>query len=133
MYSFAVCDDEPEYLKFAAEEIRKAFALAGEKVAVELYARGEKLVRDIQEGREFQVLFLDIVMPETDGFEICRQIRVWESNTLVVFFSSNEELVFQSFRVQPFGFLRKKYLQSESGRSPGKYCINSDRSAAGRS
>ncbi|CUQ59719.1 MULTISPECIES: LytR/AlgR family response regulator transcription factor [Hungatella] len=115
MYHFAICEDEKECLNYLAVQIIEAFKECGETIALDQYSGGRNLIDAVMQGRNYDVLFLDIVMPDMDGFEICRKIRTWESDTLVVFISSNEELVFQSFEVQPFNFLRKNKINTEIG------------------
>ena len=115
MYCFAICEDEKECLHYLAEQIRSAFEECGETVRLDQYDCGGHLIEEIRKGKSYDVLFLDIVMPGIDGFDICRKIRSWESETLVVFISANEELVFQSFEVQPFHFLRKNHIDREIG------------------
>ena len=112
MYHFAICEDEKECLNYLAVQIIEAFKECGETIALDQYSGGRNLIDAVMQGRNYDVLFLDIVMPDMDGFEICRKIRTWESDTLVVFISSNEELVFQSFEVQPFNFLRKNKIET---------------------
>ena len=81
-----------------------------------LAENGREAVEYINLNRgKLAAILLDIVMPGIDGFDICRKIRSWESETLVVFISANEELVFQSFEVQPFHFLRKNHIDREIG------------------
>ena len=60
----------------------------------------------------FDILFMDIEMPEIDGISICQKIRQVNSETLVVFISNKDELVFSTFEVQPFRFIRKSHYDS---------------------
>lgn len=113
MYHFAICEDERDCLSYLAVQIIEAFKGCGESIKLDQYSEGRNLIDAVMQGKSYDVLFLDIVMPDMDGFEICRKIRTWESDTLVVFISSNEELVFQSFEVQPFTFLRKNKIHTE--------------------
>ena len=50
-------------------------------------------------------------MPEMDGISVCRQIRSLYPDSLVVFISNKEELVFSTFEVQPFRFVRKSQFE----------------------
>lgn len=52
-------------------------------------------------------------MQEMNGIELCRSLRRQLSDVLVVFISNCEELVFQSFEVSPFRFVRKSRFSSE--------------------
>ena len=50
-------------------------------------------------------------MPGIDGIQVCRHIRAQAPDSLVIFISNKEELVFQTFEVQPFRFIRKSEYQ----------------------
>lgn len=47
-------------------------------------------------------------MPGIDGIALAEQIRKIMPHTLLVFISNQEHLVFKSFEVQPFRFIRKQ-------------------------
>ena len=59
---------------------------------------------------KYDIIFLDIEMPGIDGISLCRKIRQQSKDALVIFISNKEELVFQTFEVQPFRFIRKSEL-----------------------
>lgn len=54
------------------------------------------------------ILFLDISMPEVDGFEIARICYEQYPETIIIFISDCSELVYQSLYYSPFRFLCKK-------------------------
>lgn len=116
MYRFAVCEDEAESLRFLSAHLKKNFLNRGIQVELDSYHSGMELIKGVEEGKNYDVIYLDIAMPEVDGFEVCRRLKTWESDSLVVFISNNERLVFDSFRLQPFRFIRKEdFLQEIDG------------------
>ncbi len=64
----------------------------------------------IEQHFHYDMIFLDIEMPGMDGISVCRRIREITPDALVVFISNKESLVFQTFEVQPFRFIRKSEL-----------------------
>lgn len=59
---------------------------------------------------KLDIIFLDIDMPEMDGFTIAQEIP--EKDTLLIFCTSYNELVYSSFSYHPFWFLCKEnYLE----------------------
>ncbi|MDQ9760046.1 response regulator, partial [Acinetobacter baumannii] len=56
---------------------------------VEICNRGDKgLERALSE--EFDLIILDLMLPEVDGFEICRQVRQ-EKNTPIIMVSAKRD------------------------------------------
>ncbi len=108
MYSYriAVCDDDERILVQMAEVIKKEFAKAGEKAETSTFSV-PKLLLDSNRTGSFDIIFLDIDMPDIDGIEAAGIIKKQNPNTLVIFVTSKDELVYKSFEVHPFGFIRK--------------------------
>ena len=109
----AICEDEPKVLEYLAQSLRKAFAEHSLTASFMTFSSGEALLAQAQEGRMFDIYFLDIEMPKVNGLYLSRKIRTRDENALIVFISNREELVFQSFKVRPFRFLRKSHFEEE--------------------
>ncbi|HHT67010.1 MAG TPA: response regulator transcription factor [Erysipelotrichaceae bacterium] len=58
----------------------------------------------------FQLVFLDVDMPEMNGLEVCRELSNINKNTQVIFLSQREDLIFECLALHPFGFIRKSKL-----------------------
>lgn len=67
-----------------------------------------------QKAKSFDVVFLDIDMPEISGFDIAEKIKA-NKPTLIIFVTTHDELVFSSLKFQPFRFVRKSFLGDELG------------------
>ena len=112
MFHAAICEDEPEISKYIEKTLASEFKKVGIEISFEVFNNGNRLIKMIDEHYHFDILFMDIEMPEIDGISICRKIRQINSETLVVFISNKDELVFSSFEVQPFRFIRKSHYDS---------------------
>lgn len=62
--------DDDELVLLSLRELLKS-----EKFEVHTFSRGSEVLGKLDQSEEFDLLILDIVMPEMDGFELCRQIR----------------------------------------------------------
>lgn len=96
----AICDDEEEFRQQIISGI-KSYNPAFEIVE---YTDGSGLV---QAGEEYDLIFLDIEMPELDGMSTARQLRARNVDSEIVFFTSHEKYVFDSFDIRPLQFLKK--------------------------
>ncbi len=56
---------------------------------------------------------LDIDMPNINGFELSKKIANIDPNVQICFCSSHEDLVFQSFQLPSFYFVRKSHLKQD--------------------
>lgn len=59
------------------------------------------------------VVFLDIDMPDISGLDIASKLSELPYSPLLIFITSHDELVYDSLKFHPFGFVRKNYLKEE--------------------
>lgn len=109
MVRFAVCDDEKEQLDLVADKIREYYQ---DKCEIIKYEDGEILLADTRT-KDFDVLFLDIVMPGLNGMELAAKIREENKKVIIVFVTNREELAHKGYLCKAFRFVRKSKLDQE--------------------
>ena len=96
----AVCDDEPLLCK---EIIRRIQRLSPGEDIFEFH-NGKELLNS---GESFDLVFLDIDMPEMGGMEtaslLCRRRR----DTLIIFLTGSREHILEAFKVRAFRYICK--------------------------
>ena len=102
----AICDDDSVVLSVVSGAIASAFKKKGIQVEVLTFRRAKDLEERMKE-LEFQLLFLDIDMPEMDGITFAKKVRASNSRTDIIFVSSREDKVFDALRTNPGSFIRK--------------------------
>lgn len=105
MFRIGICDDEPLFIDEFKKNIAQIFKNHQWKGTITAFTSGIQLIKS-NENSNFDIIFLDIDMPETDGFSVAESIP--EKNSLLVFCTSHNELVYNSFFYQPFWFLCKE-------------------------
>lgn len=109
----ALCDDEKSFLAWFKNKLKQQLpAVQAGDSTIDLYNEGRSLLK-AQARKKYDVLFLDIHMPGTDGMKIARQLWRQSGEPLIIFTSEKEELVFQALRVHPFEFLKKSEIDRE--------------------
>lgn len=107
MLNIAICDDE----LLAAEQIEKNVALEFQSknidVNTSIFTSGQKLIDEFI-NNPFDVIFLDIYMPDISGFDVAKKVREISSDTYIIFITVKDDLVFDSFDYYPFQFIRKE-------------------------
>ena len=111
MFQAAIVDDEAEILSYLKNTLIDSFNNRHVAIEFDSFSSGENFLQTFNENYHYDVIFLDIEMPGIDGIQVCRHIRAQAPDSLVIFISNKEELVFQTFEVQPFRFIRKSEYQ----------------------
>ena len=108
----AVCDDEAQILGDMAKEIQNLLPNG----IVAAFTDGKPLMESLG-AEEWDLLLLDIDMPGISGLEIAGRLEEEKcfQETLLVFVSNHDELVYDSLKFHPFGFIRKSHFREEIG------------------
>lgn len=103
-----ICDDEPQMLSNIVKKVLKCLPDSD----VRSFSSGLELLRCL-EAEPCDILLLDIDMPDITGLEIARHLAPGKKRPLLLFVTSHDELVYDSFQYHPFAFLRKSCLDLE--------------------
>ena len=106
MIKVAICDDNEMALDSVKEYVDKGFSAYTDDYSVKSYTNGQLMLQD-NEQTPFDVMFLDIDMPEIGGFDIAKKLRSDFSRCFIIFITSHSNLVYKSFDFQPFNFIQK--------------------------
>lgn len=110
----AICDDNIEFLKQTEDIVRHTYQEQQMEIQVSRFQNGQDLLADMQKSEsEIDLLLLDIDMPDVSGLEVAKKMREMGKETILIFISSYESYVFDTFEYNPFRFIRKEKLQQE--------------------
>lgn len=112
MYHIVVCDDEKEILDDILTKVRSCFEKNNISARYTGIDDSRKLMECIQ-NEKIDVLFLDIDMPYHNGMDIAGYINELGLQTILIFITSHDALVYQTFAYRPFGFIRKTHINQE--------------------
>ena len=110
----AVCDDDTAVFDTITETAKKAFAEYNAEADVLCFSSPGALEKEMG-SRDFDLIFLDIEMPEEDGIRFGERLSRMENTPDIIFVSSREDRVFDAFKIHPFGFVRKSLFLQDIG------------------
>lgn len=112
--NIAICDDHMIFAQQLYRIIKNYYAKFDITLgAVKLYQNGNDLLHDCLNATHFDIIFLDIEMPQISGIEVAKKIRLTNSDVLIVFVTSFPDYMPASFKVEAFDFLSKPITEDD--------------------
>ncbi len=103
----AICDDDISFTSKVEEIIKQESVNYGKKPEIDVFFDGETLVKSIENGQRYSMMFLDIEMKKMNGITAARRIRQLDRYTLIIYISSYDDYLKELFEVEPFRFISK--------------------------
>ncbi|MBQ3665291.1 MAG: response regulator transcription factor [Lachnospiraceae bacterium] len=113
-FKIALCDDEEYFIDNLEKLINQYAKQYKVKIKVMKYIRVNELVRDISENNmKFDMLFLDVEMPECSGVEGAKIIRKYDEDIVIVFVTNYDFYALDAFEVEAIGYVVKPVTYEE--------------------
>lgn len=108
MVRVAICDDEKKIVMLHEEIIENVLKSYGSGFEILTYMHSDNLLYDIiEDGFFYDLLLLDIEMPEVTGMEIAEKIRPYLPNIKIIFITSHVEYAIDAFELSIFRYVPK--------------------------
>lgn len=108
MLSLAFCDDDTNYLHTLTTSVKSELYKLGIPYSLTCFCSGKDLVSHYQTNKQgFDMVFLDINMPEQDGLSTAAALRTYDQQVLLIFLTSMADKVYDAFGYNAFKFIRK--------------------------
>ncbi len=111
MLHVAIVEDDEAMQRWLRGKLTEQFSAARAAAEFDLFGTGDSFLAMAGEHYLFDAVFLDIEMPGTEGIETARRFTALQPEARILFVSGREDLVFETFEVQPFRFLPKSRLE----------------------
>ncbi len=102
----ALVDDDSYFLDTLYEKISDLMQDIFSEYFIQKFTSGNDFLLK-QKNEPFNAVFLDIVMPDEDGFEVAEEICKISEQTYIIFVTTESMLVYDSFNFHPFDFIPK--------------------------
>lgn len=113
MLSIAICDDDIQITGSMERLVEKIAKRNFVDIDIEVFWDGKCLADAVIAGNSFDIIYLDIEMSGEDGISAARRIRHYDKNTLIIYVTSHENHMKESFEVRPFQFLVKPVSEDQ--------------------
>ena len=107
MIKIAICDDNKDELTNMVQLIKlyqEAKYLNFEYTA---FQNGLDLISDLERKKKYDLYCLDIIMPVFTGIEVAKEIRDYDKNAPIIFFTSSTEFALESYSVNAINYVLK--------------------------
>ena len=106
MIRVVICDDNIVFMNHFKDIVESSLSTYNDDFQISTVSNGNLLLAKHMES-EFDIIFLDIDMPDISGFDVAKVLRDNNSRCFLIFITNHSELVYESMDFQPFNFIRK--------------------------
>ena len=103
----AICDDEQNQIEYLSGVVSDWARKNRHIVEVKCYPSAKSFLFDYSEEKDFDILLLDIEMPEMNGVELAKTVRKENSTIQIVFITGYYEYFSDGFDVSALHYLIK--------------------------
>lgn len=111
MLQIAICDDETLLLNEIQRTTEDCLVKQHVFPVLSAYTDGKALLYDIQDGKFFDLLLLDIEMPDISGMELARRIHALLPDALIIFVTAHYKYAVDAYELQIFRYIPKNQLK----------------------
>ncbi len=104
MIKIAVCDDEKIVRTKLVMIIKEYFSEADRPVWVADYKTGAGLLKS---NIRFDIIFLDVEMPDLNGIETAVKLREWDVNSKIIYVTNYSNYKGKAYKVHAFDYISK--------------------------
>lgn len=112
MIKVAFCDDDASVLGQLKELVNRYGAKHKQEILCAVFNSSLELLDEIEKGAHYDILFLDIILPNENGIGIAKEIRQYDSVVKIIFLTSSSEFAVQSYTVGAY-FYQMKPIREE--------------------
>ncbi len=107
MLHYAICDDTPTYKDYLVQQI----TLQDTAAQIDQFCCGEELLDHVLHKSDYEILILDIEMPNMDGLTLAHEIRALLPDAIIIFLTAHMKYLQQGYEVHAFQYVNKLDLE----------------------
>ena len=109
MLKIAICDDNITDLSNIVSIIENYKALQRDKNNIKYtsFQNADDLIKALENGQEYDLIMLDILMPFMTGMDAAKEIRQFDQAVKIIFMTSSPEFAVESYSVDAYYYALK--------------------------
>ena len=104
----AIVEDETVFYQQLKEEVENFFLLKHIEMLIQNYKNGASFYKEYKNGKTYDLIFMDIHLPDCDGIRLIEKIRQLNEAVPVIFVTSLENRAIDGYDVNAYSFIAKK-------------------------
>ena len=119
LYSVLMNTEKSEYWY---QRLKEYAAARGQEFVHTSYQSSVELMADIEKGKHFDIMLLDILMPGENGMTAAREVREHDTNVKIIFLTASPEFAVESYAVDAWYYQLKPIRQEDFFRLMDSAC-----------
>lgn len=107
MVKVAFCDDDMSVLGELKGLLDQYCTKRNREIGYAAFHGSLELLAEIEKGARYDILFLDVILPNENGISIAKEIRQYDSVVKIIFLTSSCEFAVQSYTVGAYFYQMK--------------------------
>ena len=109
----AICEDELIYMNLIKQKVVTFFKEKNIQLSIDSYSDAVFLPQKIKEGREYDLILMDLQMKHSDGMRIISGLRSEKIQTPVIFISGIETRATEGYSVEAIDYILKSDMENK--------------------
>lgn len=105
MINIAIIDDEQVAADVLRNHLNRYAVEKGEQFNIAYYSSPREFIWNYKS--EFDIVFMDICMPEQDGLNLSKELRKQDVTTIIIFVTNMAQFAVRGYEVEAFDFIVK--------------------------
>lgn len=107
MLNIAICDDNIDDLSKMADLVDEYRTAKHLNCEYAVFQNGFDLISSLDKGKKFNLYLLDIILPAYTGIEVAKEIREFDKQAAIVFFTTSPEFALEGYSVNAVNYVLK--------------------------
>ncbi len=113
MLNISICDDSRYDIELLKKKIQEYSTKKHIQINITEFEKPEMLLYELTDGKIADIYFLDVSMPEKDGFELADEIRKYTSTSIIMFLTSHDEQAVCGYKAKALRYILKLNMERD--------------------